>query len=56
MRRTFSESLRFPAPEAPVQISLKKRGAENAFREVWTLLVDPKDVFIDTPLRPRPVP
>ncbi|MEX0879593.1 MAG: peptidase M64 N-terminal domain-containing protein, partial [Thermoanaerobaculia bacterium] len=30
--RTFSESLRFPAPEAPVQIVLKKRDAQNAFR------------------------
>ncbi len=57
MRRTFSESLRFPAPEAPVQISLKKRGAENAFREIWSLLVDPKDVFIDTaaPASPGPL-
>jgi hypothetical protein len=57
IRRTFSESLRFPAPEAPVQISLKKRDAQNAFREVWTVLVDPKDVFIDTsaPLSPGAV-
>lgn len=57
LSRTFSESLRFPAPEAPVQISLKKRDAQNAFREVWVLLVDPKDVFIDTaaPASPGPV-
>jgi hypothetical protein len=48
IRRTFSESLRFPAPSGPVQISLKKRDAQNAFREVWTLLVDPKDVYVDT--------
>jgi hypothetical protein len=45
--RTFSESLRFPAPEKPVQIVLKKRDAENAFREVWSVNLDPKDKFID---------
>ena len=27
--RTFSESLRFPAPHAPVDIVLKKRDAQN---------------------------
>jgi len=46
-RRTFSESLRFPAPDGPVQIVLKKRDAGNAFREVWTTTLDPKDMFID---------
>ncbi|HXP48043.1 MAG TPA: peptidase M64 N-terminal domain-containing protein, partial [Terriglobales bacterium] len=30
MNRTFSESLRFPAPEAPVQIVLKKRAHDNS--------------------------
>jgi hypothetical protein len=45
--RTFSESLRFPAPDKPVQIILKKRDAENAFREVWSVNLDPKDKFID---------
>ena len=56
-KRTFSESLRFPAPSNPVQISLKKRDAQNAFREVWTFIVDPKDVYVDNskPLSPGPV-
>jgi hypothetical protein len=44
--RTFPESLRFPAPAAPVQILLKKRDAKNFFREIWTTSVDPKDIFI----------
>ena len=48
INRTFSESLRFPAPEKPVQIILKKRDAHNAFREVWTINVDPKDIFVNT--------
>ncbi len=51
--RTFSESLRFPAPSAPVQIVLKERDKQNAFREVWSVEVDPKDKFID---RSRPKP
>jgi hypothetical protein len=46
MHRTFSESLRFPAPEKPVQIILKKRDSQNAFREIWTCTLDPKNTFI----------
>ena len=53
INRTFSESLRFPAPEAPVQIVLKERDKQNAFREVWSIEVDPKDKFVD---RSRPKP
>ena len=34
--RTFSESLRFPAPDKPVRIVVKKRDARNVFRDVWT--------------------
>src|SRR5713226_9042626 len=44
--RTFSESLRFPAPDRPVRIVVKKRDAKNAFRDVWTLTVDPSDKFV----------
>ena len=56
-RRTFQESLRFPSPEVPAQIVLKKRDARNFFREVWTVSVDPKDVFIDraNPRAPAPL-
>ncbi|MCL5744672.1 MAG: IgA Peptidase M64 [Acidobacteria bacterium] len=45
--RTFHESLRFPAPSAPVQVIVKKRDRRNAFREVWSVLVDPSDPAID---------
>ena len=45
--RTFHESLRFPMPARPVQVVVKKRDGANAFREVWSTLVDPADVFID---------
>ncbi len=45
--RTFSESLRFPCPEGPVDISLQERGPSEPWKEVWKTAVDPKDKFID---------
>jgi hypothetical protein len=54
--RTFQESLRFPEPACPVQINLKKRDAHNAFREIWSCIVDPKDSFIDNSRPPSPGP
>jgi len=55
--RTFNESLRLPAPPGPVQILVKKRDSRNAFREVWSTLVDPKNKFVDTakPASPGPL-
>src|SRR5512133_3839428 len=57
INRTFGESLRFPTPNAPVQIILKKRDTQNAFREIWSIVVDPKDIFVDSsaPAAPGPV-
>jgi hypothetical protein len=46
MNRTFSESLRFPAPDRPARVSLKKRDARNVFREIWTFNLDPADKFV----------
>jgi len=54
--RTFSESMRFPAPERPVQIVLKRRDASNDFKEIWTTVVDPHDMFVDTGAPPAPAP
>jgi len=54
--RTFHESLRFPAPERPVQVVLKKRDRHNAFREVWSLVVDPRDPIVDPATLPAPAP
>jgi len=51
--RTFHESLRFPAPVAPFQIVIKKRGAGNAFREVWSVLVDPSSPAVDRATVPQ---
>jgi hypothetical protein len=57
LARTFHESLRFPTPDGPVQVVLKKRDPRNAFREVWSVLVDPKDMFVDSskPASPGPI-
>jgi hypothetical protein len=54
--RTFHESLRFPAPDSPVLIVLKKRDAQNAFREIWKTSLDPKDIFIDHSKTAQPAP
>jgi IgA Peptidase M64/Peptidase M64 N-terminus len=54
--RTFSESLRFPAPDAPVQILLSKRDAKNNWREIWKTSLDPKDIFIDRSKPRAPAP
>lgn len=46
-RRAFHESVRFPAPAAPVRVVLKKRDRANAFRQVWSVVVDPAANTID---------
>ena len=56
MKRTFQESLRFPAPSAPVKVVLKKRDAKNIFRDVWTTTIDPADQFIDRSKPAAPAP
>jgi len=40
-----------------VQIVLKKRDSNNAFREIWSTIVDPKDMFVVTskPASPGPL-
>src|SRR5215203_3048235 len=57
IKRTFQESLRFPAPAAPVTIILKKRDAKNVFQDVWTTTIDPADQFVDRskPVAPAPL-
>ena len=59
--RTFSESLRFPMPDALVEVSLKERaesgvpqGPKEAWKEVWKTVVDPKDKFVDRSRPPSP--
>ncbi len=46
-RRAFQESVRFPAPSTPVQVVIEKRGPQNEFRELWSVMIDPSDPSID---------
>ena len=46
INRTFSESLRLPAPDRRVRIVVKKRDARNVFRDIWSVTVDPADKFV----------
>jgi hypothetical protein len=55
IHRQFHASLRFPAPAAPVQVVVKKRDRRNAFRELWSVIVDPADPSIDRSGPPRDV-
>ncbi len=56
MFRTFGESLRFPAPTAPIKITLRKRDAKNNWLTIWTTELDPKDIFIDRSTKRAPAP
>ena len=56
VHRTFSESLRFPAPTASAQVVVKRRGEDGAFREVWSLVVDPAGPLVDDAPPPSPGP
>ena len=48
MNRTFSESVRFPAPASPVTLTIRKRDASNSWHDVWSASIDPKDMFVNT--------
>ena len=54
MNRTFHESLRFPVPDGPVKVVIRKRDAHNQFQDAWTADVDPEDMFVDTSSPPSP--
>ncbi len=47
VRRAFHESLRFPAPPGPAQVVVKKRDRQNAFRELWSVVIDPASQDVD---------
>jgi len=53
VRRTFQDSLRFPALSAKADVVVKKRTEEGTYTEVWRHPIDPADPFIDrsTPAR-----
>jgi hypothetical protein len=49
LHRTFHESLRFPAPSqaGPVQVTIYKRDAQQAFEPVSQHSIDPTDMLVD---------
>ena len=51
--RTFHESLRFPEPEGPVEVTVLRRGVDQAFDKVWQVRVDPADPFVVRAPPPR---
>ena len=53
MHRTFHESLRFPEPEAPVDIVVEKRAADQSFAQAWRLQIDPAASTVDQSAVPK---
>jgi hypothetical protein len=51
--RALHESLRFPAPAAPVEVAIRKRGPRNEWLQVWSVGVDPADRAIDRSAPPK---
>ena len=53
VRRTFHESLRFPAPAGKSTVVVRKRNESGGYDEVWRVAVDPADMFVDRSLPAR---
>ena len=51
--RGFSESVRFPAPEKPVDVVIRKRDPRNQWRDVWSTMIDPADPAIERAVPPK---
>ncbi len=47
--RAIPEAVRVPEPRRPIQLRIRKRGADQTFREVWSLAIDPGSRFVDRP-------
>jgi hypothetical protein len=45
-KRAFHESVRFPWPETPVQIVVKKRNRANNFQEIWSTEANPASMLM----------
>jgi hypothetical protein len=54
LQRTFQESLRFPAPAAPVLVRVYGRDAANAFAKTWEVRIGPAAVEVERVAKPAP--
>jgi hypothetical protein len=45
--RVFPEAVRLPEPRRPFQLRLRKRQADQSFREIWSVVIDPASRFVD---------
>jgi len=51
--RAMPEAVRVPEPKRPFQLRLRKRQADQSFREVWSVTLDPASRFVDRAPLPR---
>jgi hypothetical protein len=51
--RSIEEAVRIPEPRKPFQVRIRKRGADQNFREIWSLAIDPASRFVNRPALPR---
>jgi len=51
--RAIEEAVRIPEPRRPFQLRLRKRAADQSFKEIWTHSIDPRSRFVDR-ASPRP--
>lgn len=54
LQRSFQESLRFPMPQAPVQVKVYGRDADNCFALHWSVPVDPAALDVERVSMPLP--
>jgi hypothetical protein len=47
LSRAFHESVRFPVPAGPAELALFERGENGAFKESWSISIDPASPLID---------
>jgi hypothetical protein len=51
--RTFHESLRFPVPSDPVEVTVLRRQPDQSFARVWQTRIDPADPYVMRAPPPR---
>lgn len=54
LARSFQESLRFPMPEAPFELRVFGRDANNAFVQQWSAKIDPNALDVERGNWPAP--